>query len=126
MSINTSTKNESAAELMDVTRQQMTALAETPVTDKELADAKSYLISSVPLALSSTDKIAGLMMGLQIEGLPRDYLDHYADAINKVTAADIQRVAARVLKPGNMTVVMVGKPAGIEPSKRITEIPNAR
>lgn len=126
LSISTSTKNESAAELLSVTREEMKKLARTPIDNPELQDAKSYLTGSVPLSLSSTDKIAGMMTGLQIEGLPRDYLDKYAAEINKVTIADIQRVAARVLDPTKMTVVLVGKPEGIENATVVTEIPNAQ
>lgn len=126
LSISTSTKNESAKEVMDVIGQEMKNLAATPVSAQELADAKSYLIGSVPLALSSTDQIAGMMMGLQIEGLPRDYLDQYEQAIRTVTIEDIQRVAARLLDPDQMTIVMVGKPDNIPAPHMIDDIPNAR
>jgi zinc protease len=126
LTISTSTKNESAAELIDVVGQEMKKLADTPVSAQELEDAKSYLVGSVPLALSSTDNIASIMMSLQTEGLPATYLDHYEESIRKVTIEDIQRVAARLLDPAKMTIVMVGKPAGITPTKQITEIPNAR
>ncbi len=126
LTISTSTKNESAKELMDVVSEEMKKLAATEIGAQELQDAKSYLTGSVPLGLSSTKNIAGMMIGLQIEGLPSTYLDIYADQINAVTAADILRVAARLLDPAKMTTVMVGKPRGFENAARMTELPNAQ
>lgn len=126
MTISTSTKNESAAELMQVLRDEMKKLATTPVEMQELQDAKSYLTGSIPLSLSSTENIASIMTQLQVEGLPANYLDIYADKINAVTAEDISRVAARLLDPSKMTVVMVGKPEKIDGATIVTEIPNAQ
>lgn len=126
LSISTSTKNESAKELMDVIAQEMKNISTTPLEAQELQDAKSYLTGSVPLALSSTDKIAGIMTELQVEDLPSDYLDIYAEKINAVTADDIQRVAARLLDPAKMTVIMVGKPDNIDGANIITDLPNAQ
>lgn len=126
LSISTSTKNESAKELMDVIAQEMKKISTTPLEKQELHDAKSYLTGSVPLALSSTDKIAGIMTELQVEGLPSNYLDIYAEKINAVTADDIQRVAARLLDPAKMTVIMVGKPDNIDGANIMTDLPNAQ
>jgi zinc protease len=124
ITISTSTKNETAAEIMDVIRQQMTVMKTSAVDEKTLQDAKSYLTGSMPLSLTSTDSIAGMALSMQIKDLPIDYLDHYADNINAVTATDVQRVAARLLKPDAMTIVMVGNPENIEPTTLVETLPN--
>lgn len=105
--------------------EEMQNMKDRPVQDGELKDAKSYLTGSLPLSLASTDKIATVMLSLQIENLPADYLDHYAAKINAVTAEDIQRTARRVLIPENMTSVLVGQPENIDPVIPVTDIPNA-
>lgn len=124
LSIGTSTKNESVKEMMDIIKEQMIRMKTTKVEEKKLQHAKSYLIGSMPLSLSSTDNIAGMMLSMQLQDLPIDYLDNYADNINAVTVDDIQRVAVRILKPETMTTVMVGNPADIEPTTIIETLPN--
>lgn len=122
--ISTSTKNESAAEVLKLIGESMTAMQTRPVSEKELADAKSYITGSMPLALTSTDQIAAIILNLRVDGVPIDYLDHYAEKINAVTVADIQRVAKRVLNPENMVTILVGKPENITNAVKVEKLPN--
>ena len=125
LAISLSTSNETTAQALDVIREQMNRLINEPVSEQELADAKSYLTGSMPLALSSTEAIAGILLSLQQDSLPIDYLDGYATRINAVTVADIQRVAVRLFNEHEMTVAMVGNPADIEPTLIVETLPNA-
>lgn len=126
MNISTSTKNESAKEMLAIIRDEMTRMQKEPVSAKELEDAKSFIIGSMPLALSSTDAIAEMVLGLRADDLPIDYLDRFADYMRAVTADDIQRVAGRVLKADTMTTVLVGKPVNIEQAEIVKELPNVQ
>ncbi len=126
LNITTSTKNDSAAEMLSIIRAQMTALQTNKVSEKELADAKSFIIGSMPLALSSTENIAEMVLGLRADDLPIDYLDHFADYMRAVTADDVQRVAKRVLEPKAMTTVLVGKPVGMSDVEIVKELPNVQ
>lgn len=123
-SVSTSTRNETAGEVIGLIREEWTKMRDTPVTAQELADAKSYLIGSFPLMLSSTDNISGLMMGLRLDGLPSDYLDHRAERINAVTVADVQRVAQRLLTPEKLTVISVGRPVNLTPDTTLETLPH--
>ncbi|PZO82946.1 MAG: insulinase family protein [Micavibrio aeruginosavorus] len=126
LNISTSTKNESAAEMVDIIKAQMDDLRKTPVGDKEIADAKSYITGSMPLSMTSTDQIASMALSLQYNDYPIDYLDRYKDNINAVTQADLKRVAERVLSPDRMTVVLVGKPKNVKDAVIVKELPNVR
>ena len=126
LNITTSTKTESTAEMLSIIRDEMTRMQNEKVSDKELADAKSFIIGSMPLALDSTEDIAGMVLNIRDENLPIDYLDHFADYMRAVTADDVQRVAKRVLKPETMTTVLVGKPAGIPNVQVVKELPNVQ
>ncbi len=126
MNITTSTKTESAAEMLDIIKAQMIRLQNEKVSDKELADAKSYITGSIPLTLTSTDDIAETVLGLRMGDLPIDYLDHYTASIRAVTADDIQRVAKRVLIPENMVTALVGQPANIPNAEIVKELPNVQ
>ncbi len=124
VSVSTSTKNETAAELIDIVKQEWQKMKTEAVTDDELADAKSYLIGSMPLALSSTDNISSLLLGLALDDLPLDYLDQRAGKINAVTKEEISRVAAKLLTPEKILTVLVGKPENITPTKKVDTLPN--
>lgn len=125
LSVSTSTDNKNAAEALSLIRQEFEKMRSAPVTAQELADAKSYITGSMPLALSSTDDIAGMLLGLRLDHLPIDYLDTLKDKINAVTAADVQRVAQKLLQPDQLTIAVVGKPEGVTPTKTLETLPNA-
>lgn len=125
-SITTSVHNDKAHETLMVIEEEMRRLVNEPVSGQEIEDAKSYLVGSMPLALNSTDSIAGILLSLQEDGLPIDYLDQYADSINAVRARDIQRVAARILSPDSMTTALVGEPLNIEPTATVEVLPNVQ
>ncbi len=122
--ISSSTKNESVAEMLALIDAEMKKMRDEPITEKELADAKSYLIGSMPLMLSSTDKIAGLLMGLRLDGLPVDYLDRRAERLESVGIQDVQNAAQRLLVPGAQTVVLVGQPQGVSATQTVEILPN--
>ena len=124
MKVSTSTKNDSADEMFDIIKAEMTKIASNPVREEELADAKSYLIGSLLLSMTSTDKVSSILTSLQADDRSIDYLDQFERKINAVTAEDIQRVAKRVLTPENMTTIIVGKPAGIEDAIQKDSLPN--
>ena len=114
LGIDTSTKNNSAKEMMDIIKAEMTEMVSSPVSQQELTDAKSYIIGSMPLSLTNTDSIAGLLRGLQLNKWPIDHLDNFPKKIEAVTAQDIQRVSKRLLNPDKLTLVMVGEPEEID------------
>ncbi len=124
LEVSTSTENKNAAEIIAMTKIEWKRMKDTLVTADELKDAKTYLTGSLPLSLTSTNAIAGLLLSLQMDDLPIDYLDQREKAINATTPADIQRVAKELLQEDKMTVVLVGSPEGIKDSKVITTVPN--
>ena len=125
LSVGTSTRNEKTAEVLDLIKKETTRMRATDVTAEELKNAKSYLVGSMPLGLTSTGQIAGTLLSLQLDDLPDTYLDTVGDKINAVTATDIRRVAERLLTPDKTVTVLVGNPSGIIPNKTIGKLPNA-
>ena len=124
LAVGTSTKNESVSELMELVQTEWQRMSDEPVTATELENAKSYLIGSFPLSLSSTGQIAGLMLGLQLDDMPIDYLNHRTERLNAVTTEKIQKLARTLLTPDKMTVIMVGNPEGITPTRIVDTLPN--
>jgi zinc protease len=111
------TDNPKTGEAWDIATATMRHFYEDSVTEKEIAAAKDYLTGELPLAMTSTDKIAGLLVGLQLDHLGINYLDRRNDMIRQVTPDDIERVIRRWFNPDGLTLAMVGKPEGITPTQ---------
>ncbi|MBT8476436.1 MAG: insulinase family protein [Alphaproteobacteria bacterium] len=110
------TANERMAETIEVLRNEWTRIAEEGVTEGELTSAKTYITGAYPLRFDGNAQIAGIMASMQMAGLPIDYIATRNDKIEAVTLADIRRVAARIYRPEDFHVVVVGQPVGLEPS----------
>lgn len=123
-SVGTSTRNETVNEVLGLIKKEWKKMRTEPVSEKELADAQSYLIGSLPLSLSSTDRISGLMLGLMLDNLPIDYLDRRAENIRNITQTNVQNAAQNLLTPDKLTTVLVGKPENIENSRKIETLPH--
>jgi len=96
------------AKVIDILRDEQVRLARDPVSEDELRLAKDYLIGSFPLRLDTTAKVADFVVAIEEQGLGLDYADRYKANIAKVTAAEVQRVAARFFGPDTFSRVVVG------------------
>ncbi len=103
------TRVEAVAEAAQLVKEEMARMGRQPVADRELALAKAYLIGSFPLRLDTSAKVAGLLIGIEENGLGLDYPDRFKAEVAKVTAADVQRVAKRYLDPAGFSSVMVSR-----------------
>jgi zinc protease len=102
------TKKAQANDALKVTREVMTEFLTQGPSEEELLAAKQNLVGSFPLRLDSNSKILENIAVIGFYGLPLDYLDRYAENVEKVTAADVKAAFARHVKPENMVTVVVG------------------
>ncbi|MBS0233155.1 MAG: insulinase family protein [Proteobacteria bacterium] len=107
------TKNASMAESLSIIRGEMKKMAENGPTADDLQAAKDYLTGSYALRFDTNSKIASQLLGLMQEGFGPDYVENRNKMIEAVTLEDAKRVAARLLKPENLVVTVVGKPTGM-------------
>lgn len=105
--------NDKVAEAVSLIRSEWDRFAEGGVTDKELNDAKTYLTGEYPLRFDGNGKIATILAGMQLIGLPADYVNTRNARVEAVTAADVQRVAKRLLHSDQIRFVLVGRPQGV-------------
>lgn len=126
LSVSTSTENANAALMLALIKDEWHKMGEAPPTEEELETAKSYLIGSLPLQLTSTDSIAGLLLALQLDGRTPDYLDKRARNIRAATAKDVQRVAQDLLDAESLITVIVGRPEGLSAARTapVSTLPN--
>src|SRR5260370_216953 len=79
-----------------------------PVSEKEISDAKSYLTGVFPIRLETQEGLIDQLVQIKMLNLPSDYLQTYRDYVQAVTIDDIQRVAAKYVKPDEAAIIVVG------------------
>lgn len=82
----------------------LAALAAAPVTAAELAAAKTSLNNEY-----AARPIEQHLRDIEAYALPRNYPLTVAERIERITAADVQRVAKRLLDANALTVVVLGQ-----------------
>ena len=102
------TKSESVGEAVDALFAEVQRMAAEPPTEDELVRAKDAILNSFIFNYASKDRVLGQQMLYAYYGLPADFLESYRRKIEQVNAADVARVAATYLQPGNATLLLVG------------------
>jgi zinc protease len=109
-----STSNDRAAEAIDLVRREWARLTAEGVSRSELERVQTYLTGAYPLRFDGNATIARILVGMQADGLPIDYIETRNDKVMAVTLADITRVARRLLDAEELRFVVVGQPEGVE------------
>ena len=107
--VGTQTRTAEVPRVVEMLREEMARLGREPVSEAELRLAKDYLIGSFPLRLDTSAKVADFLVAVEEQGLGLDYVERYRERIARVTAADVQRVAATYFGPATFSRVTVGK-----------------
>jgi zinc protease len=96
---------------------EVARLRTEPVTAQELADAKSYVVGSLPLAVESLGGVVSLLLSIEKFKLGLDYLERYPGYIEQLTAEDLLQVAANCLDESRLVIGIAG-PDGEQDSQR--------
>jgi zinc protease len=107
--ISLETKNASGGEAVTEVLNEIDRIRRDLVTEKELADAKSYLIGSLPMKMDSNAKRAALLGYAELYGLGLDYPWRYPEILGTITRDDILNVARKYLDTENFALVVVGR-----------------
>ncbi len=105
------TKSETTVQTAQALLQEVRALKSEPFTEAEVRKAKDQLLNSFVFHYDTPDKLLGEQARLEFYGYPADYLDKYHDAIEKVTPADLERVAKKYIDPDKLAILVVGNTA---------------
>jgi len=108
------TTNAKVADTLSLLRQEWARMADSGVSEQELADAKTYQTGSYPLRFASSGSIAAMLVGIQMDDLGIDYMDRRNSLIEAVTIDQVNRVAKTLLRPDRLSIVVVGKPHGVK------------
>jgi zinc protease len=108
------TKSETALESVDALRGEIRRLVNDPVTEEELRLAKESLLNAFVFTMDTRDKALQQQVLLEFYGFPPDTFTKFPSMIEKVTAADVQRVAKKYVQPDQLAVLVVGNQAAFE------------
>jgi len=109
------TKSASTVAATKAMLDEVTRLKTVPPTSSELAKAKDDLLNSFIFRYDSPEKILGEQVTLAFYGYPPDFLEKYKTGIEKVTAADVSRVANKYVDQSKLGIVIVGNQSEITP-----------
>jgi zinc protease len=87
---------------------ELNRIRNEPVSETEIADAKSYLTGVFPLRLETQEGLVDQLLQIKMFGLPHDYLETYRNQIQAVTIEEVQGVARKYVRPDEAAIIIVG------------------
>jgi zinc protease len=109
------TKSASTVAATQAMLEEIGRLKTAPPTPAELSKAKDQLLNSFVFHYDSPDKTLNEQVTLAFYGYPLDFLDKYKAGIEKVTAADVTRVANKYIDVSKLAIIAVGNGSEIKP-----------
>src|SRR5450759_1264225 len=104
----TQTKNSTVVFATQLILNEIERMYNGDITEKDLRFAKSSRVNAFPSMFSTVFGNATSFARLELEGRPRDFYDTYLERYQKVTVADIKRVAKKYLQTDKMIVLVAG------------------
>jgi zinc protease len=105
------TKLKTTAAAIDAFYEELEGLQKHPCTAEELQKAKDALLNSFVFRFDNRGKILWQRMQYEFYGYPADFLERYRSGVEKVTLADVTRVAQKYLQKDKLAILVVGKSA---------------
>ena len=104
------TKSEKTVYAIQAMLREVEKMKESEVTDEELALAKDSFLNSFVFNFDTKGEIVNRLMVYEYFGYPADFLLKTKANVEKVTKADVLRVARKHLHPDKLQILAVGRP----------------
>jgi len=112
--------NEAVGQVIDLVVDELRGVKLAPVPDAELRRAKDHLKGSLMLSLENTASRMSHLARQEIYFDRQFGLDETLVGIERVTAAEVQRVAADLFRDGSLAATVLGNVNGLEiPRERL-------
>jgi len=105
------TKSGTTAAGIEALRKEMDKLITGTVQPLEMKKAKDAILNSFIFEFDSKQKVLAERMRYEFYGFPPNFLEQFRAGIEKVTNADVARVAAKYLHKDQLAVLVVGNTA---------------
>lgn len=109
------TKSVSTVAATQAVLAEISRLKTDPPTPEELKKAKDDVMNSFIFNYDTPQKTLNEQIVLAFYGYPADFLEKYKDGIERVTAADVTRVANQYIDVSKLAILVVGNKAEIKP-----------
>jgi zinc protease len=106
--ISMGTKSATTGAAIEALKHQINELVKGTVTPQELKKAKDAILNSFIFEFDSKEKVLAERMRYEFYGYPPDFLERFRAGIEKVTVADVNRVARKYVRPDNLVILVVG------------------
>jgi zinc protease len=104
----TDTRSEATGEALRLAVEEFWRLQREPVGAWELANAQAYLSGNFALTIETPNAIALQVLNTLFYDLDVQDLETFRERVNAITVDDIQRVARAYLRPGRLSIALVG------------------
>jgi predicted Zn-dependent peptidase len=112
--------NDAVGEVVDLIVEELRNVKQSPVPDAELQRSKDHLKGSLMLSLENTASRMSHLARQEIYFDRHFGLDETLQGIEKVTAGDVQRVAADLFQDGSLAATVLGNVNGLQiPRERL-------
>jgi len=102
------TKSQSTVDAIQAVQQLVRNMDKEPATEADLRRAKDSILNAFIFRVDSKDKILSERMTYEYYNFPPDWLERYRAGIEKVTLADVARVAKQYVHPDKLATLVVG------------------
>ncbi|HVP44113.1 MAG TPA: pitrilysin family protein [Terriglobales bacterium] len=102
------TKSQTTVEGLQALKEELVGMVQRKASEEELKRAKDNILNSFIFNFDSKAKVLRERMAYEFYGYPADFLEQYRTGIEKVTAADVARVAEKYLHADRLAVLVVG------------------
>jgi zinc protease len=105
------TKSATTAESVKAMKSELNRLLTDPPTPEEMRRSKDAILNSFIFNFDDKEKVLAERMRYEFYGYPADFLERYRAGIEKVTVADVNRVAHKYIHPDQLATLVVGNPS---------------
>ncbi len=109
------TKSTSTVDATKAALSEISGLTTRPFAEDELKRAKEDILNSFLFLYDTRGKVLAERVRLEFYGYPADYLETYKAALEKVTVADLNRVAKKYIHADKLAILVVGNEPEIKP-----------
>jgi predicted Zn-dependent peptidase len=109
--------NEAVSQVIDLVVEELRVIRQSAVPASELQRAKDHLKGSLMLSLENTASRMSHLARQEIYFDRQFGLDETLQGVERVTPADVQRVAADVFKGGSLSATVLGNVNGLQISR---------
>lgn len=100
---------ENFARVVEIFTEKWNEIGQQGVSEKELAEAKNYLVASYNLRFADIAAIADMLVYMQKENLGIDFLLERNRYVSEVTLEQVNRAAAQYFTPENLKIIGLGR-----------------